>query len=179
MDPLGHTPSKTRAKLIIGLIWVVAFLIAYPNFQFHKFDYVYDDEGRGLKPFCSPEELSHSIVLYWHENATFNESFYGDSEAPTDKVIYLTDYQIYVAFLMAVQYVIPLVIVAYSHVRMGIKLWTNKTPGNADCRRDETILVNKKRFVKMMAIVVGTFGICWFPWHFFHCLGIAAPSVMR
>lgn len=177
MDPLGHIPSKAKAKMTIVVIWIVAGILAIPNAIFHKFDYVYDESVQGVKPFCTPEELHHSVVNLHDTNQSYNDSTF--SASLEGDPIYLTPYQIYIAFLAAVQYVLPLAVVAYSHVRMGIRLWTTKTPGNADGKRDETILGNKKRFVKMMAIVIGTFGICWFPWHFFHCLGLVVPSVMR
>ena len=48
-----------------------------------------------------------------------------------------------------------------------------------DNRRDEGILENKKKFIKMMAVIVGAFGICWLPWHFFHVVGMIYPTVMR
>lgn len=176
MDPLGHTPSKTKAKWTIGFIWLVAALVASPNAAFHKFDYVYDEGGQGVKPFCTPEELSHSVVNYHWGNQSFNETRYGEE---SDVPVYLTYYQIYVVFLTSVQYVVPLVIVAYCHVRMGVRLWNSETPGNADGKRDEAILGTKKRFVKMMGIVIGTFGICWLPWHLFHCIALMAPSFMR
>ena len=43
----------------------------------------------------------------------------------------------------------------------------------------EGILENKKKFIKMMAVIVGAFGICWLPWHFFHVVGMIYPTVMR
>ena len=41
------------------------------------------------------------------------------------------------------------------------------------------IMENKKKFIKMMAVIVGAFGICWLPWHFFHVVGMIYPTVMR
>ena len=43
------------------------------------------------------------------------------------------------------QYLLPLLIISFAYVRMGIKLWLTKTPGAAQQKRDEMILVNKKK----------------------------------
>ena len=47
--------------------------------------------------------------------------------------------------LAAVQYLIPLTAISFAYVRMGTKLWLNKTPGTAQLKRDQMILVNKKK----------------------------------
>ena len=50
---------------------------------------------------------------------------------------YLTQYEIYISINLVIQYGVPFLLLTYSYVRMGIRLWTNQTPGNADDRRDE------------------------------------------
>ena len=67
--------------------------------------------------------------------------------------------------LMVIEYAIPLTIISFVYIRMGIKLWLTNTPGNAHDQRDERILINKKKFIKMLSLVVLLFGICWLPWH--------------
>ena len=96
-----------------------------------------------------------------------------------EEPVFLTNFKVYIIISFVIQYCVPTLLLTYSYVRMGIRLWTNQTPGNADNRRDEGILENKKKFIKMMAVIVGAFGICWLPWHFFHVVGMIYPTVMR
>ena len=63
MTPLAHKTSKTIAKLEIAIIWLSAIILALPNGIFHNFEYVHDDYGDGnapVKPFCTPEEMTHT-----------------------------------------------------------------------------------------------------------------------
>lgn len=43
------------------------------------------------------------------------------------------------------------------------KLWGNQAPGETDQRRDDRILRNKKKAIKVLMFVVGLFAICWLP----------------
>ena len=190
MTPLAHKTSKTMAKVKIGLIWLSATILALPNGIFHNFDYVDDYEG-GLKPFCTPEEVPKfqaPLVDYSdyddHENQIiYNQTIFGQNETNSnydyEEPVFLTNFKVYIIISFVIQYCVPTLLLTYSYVRMGIRLWTNQTPGNADNRRDEGILENKKKFIKMMAVIVGAFGICWLPWHFFHVVGMIYPTVMR
>ena len=81
--------------------------------------------------------------------------------------------------LLVIQYAIPLTIISYAYTRMGIKLWLTSTPGNADNQRDERILINKKKFIKMLLLVVLLFGICWLPLHLYHSVAVIWPSINR
>ena len=47
--------------------------------------------------------------------------------------------------LSLVQYVLPLTAISFAYAKMGTKLWLNKTPGAANVKRDQMIVVNKKK----------------------------------
>ena len=82
MTPLAHKTSKTMAKLEIAIIWLSAIILALPNGIFHNFDYVYDDYGDGnLKPFCTPEEISHTVEHYNPDLSKYNETIYGKNHS--------------------------------------------------------------------------------------------------
>ena len=148
MTPLAHKTSKTMAKVKIGLIWLSATILALPNGIFHNFDYVDDYEG-GLKPFCTTEEVPKyqaPLVDYDyddHENHTiYNQTIFGQNETTnsnydSEEPVFLTNFKVYIIINFVIQYGVPTLLLTYSYVRMGIRLWTNQTPGNADDRRDE------------------------------------------
>ena len=144
MTPLAHKTSKTMAKVKIGLIWLSATILALPNGIFHNFDYVYDEfsEG-GLKPFCTTEEVPKyqaPLVDYdydAHENQTiYNHTIFGQNETNSnydyEEPVFLTNFKVYIIINFVIQYGVPTLLLTYSYVRMGIRLWTNQTPGNAD-----------------------------------------------
>ena len=49
-------------------------------------------------------------------------------------------FKIYQIVLVILQYAIPLMIISFAYIRMGIKLWLTHTPGNAHDQRLETKL---------------------------------------
>jgi hypothetical protein len=202
MKPLSEKTSKTVAKLSILIIWIMGVLLALPMAVFHKFSYVYDEMGNGLKPFCSPENLEPATVTtqqsYNNKNSSSsnNTNFitnmsdmeynYTDDDYSSEAEDFLGQrshqlglFQIYIIILIIMEYAIPLTIISFAYCRMSIKLWLTKTPGNAHDKRDETILINKKKFIKMLSTVVILFGLCWLPWHLYHTLALIWPQINR
>ena len=114
----------------------------------------------GIKPFCSPERVPLRS-FYSHDQ------YYDITD--------LTVFDTYMIALMICQYVCPLAILSYVYTRMCIKLWRNQTPGNAQAERDESIILQKRRCIKSMILVVVVFGICWLPYHGFYCASIIIP----
>ena len=57
-------------------------------------------------------------------------------------------FQSYQVVLSVIQYFIPLFIISFAYTRMGVKLWLSQTPGAAQEKRDQMILVNKKKVRK-------------------------------
>ncbi|KAL1131496.1 hypothetical protein AAG570_011113 [Ranatra chinensis] len=75
-----------------------------------------DENGRVyMKPFCKMTRLSKETM------------------------------QAYRLVLVSLQYVIPLCVVSCAYVRMALKLWGSKAPGNAQDSRDANLMRNKKK----------------------------------
>lgn len=64
---------------------------------------------------------------------------------PVSPPSHLTYFHTYNVFLTLVQYVLPLTAISFAYAKMGTKLWLNKTPGAAHVKRDQMIVVNKKK----------------------------------
>ena len=56
-------------------------------------------------------------------------------------------------------------------------LWGNRVPGEQDQRRDDRILRNKKKAVKVLMFVVAVFTVCWLPFQTYQVLSVIAPDV--
>ena len=81
MTPLAHKSTKTVAKIKIGIIWFSAIILALPNGIFHNFDIVEDIYSQnGVKPFCTPEEVTHALDEYDYENEEdYNTTIFGQN----------------------------------------------------------------------------------------------------
>ena len=58
-------------------------------------------------------------------------------------------------------------------------LWGNRAPGETDQRRDDRILRNKKKAIKVLMFVVCLFAVCWLPLQTYQVLAVIAPVVNR
>ncbi|XP_015666591.1 substance-P receptor [Protobothrops mucrosquamatus] len=66
-------------------------------------------------------------------------------------------------------YILPLIMIGYAYIMVGITLWASAIPGDSSDRYHEQVSA-KRKVVKMMIIVVCTFAICWLPYHVYFLL---------
>lgn len=156
MNPLAERSTKTTCKLIILGLWIFSAILALPMIFIFEFTYVFDESNGGVKPFCMlaslleedphngleqpsssswPSSLNNTTLSTWLEQRE-------DSTGWLEKIMTLETYNL---ALTIVQYVLPLFIISFAYIRMGMKLWLSKTPGVAQVKRDEMIVVNKKK----------------------------------
>uniref|UniRef100_A0A3B4EFP6 Substance-P receptor n=1 Tax=Pygocentrus nattereri TaxID=42514 RepID=A0A3B4EFP6_PYGNA len=136
IHPLKQRLSSTQTKVIIGVIWVLAFLLAFPQ-------YYYSDT----------DELPGRIVCYidWPEYDVMN---------------FKTIYYVCVVILI---YFLPLLVMGWAYLVVGLNLWAGEIPGDSSGRYQEQ-LTAKRKVVKMMIVVVCTFAFCWLPYHVYFLL---------
>ncbi|XP_055939902.1 RYamide receptor-like [Argiope bruennichi] len=84
--------------------------------------------------------------------------------------------KVYTLMVFNVTFVIPILILSYAYGSIGIKMWGHTMPGNADPSRDRQQLAAKMKVVKMMAIVVVLFVVCWLPIQIFGLLVYFTPE---
>ncbi|XP_050057165.1 tachykinin-like peptides receptor 86C isoform X5 [Aphis gossypii] len=70
----------------------------------------------------------------------------------------------YNILFLCVTYIIPLTVMAVCYTIMGRELWGSKTIGQMTQRHVESIK-SKRKVVRMFAVVVTIFLICWLPYH--------------
>ena len=108
-----------------------------------------------------------------------------------DFLIFFVRYNL-IFFLIT--YMTPMVYMAFCYVKMGkhIKIvniwnhllsWSGKnlwrdTPGEVTestikCRK------NKRKIVKMFAVIISVFGVCWLPYHVYFLYAYHEPEIMR
>ena len=179
MQPLSEKTSKFWAKMAIVIIWILSMVLAIPNLYFFQLVHQQDKSGEGLMLYCTAENVDNiyiPIPVAENENHTNYTSQIDNSYTNTASISW---FKIYNIVLMILQYAIPLMIISFAYTRMGIKLWLTHTPGNAHDQRDERILINKKKFIKMLSLVVALFCICWLPYHTFYMLPIIWPHLFQ
>ncbi|CAK9816225.1 RYamide receptor [Anthophora quadrimaculata] len=150
LKPLSAKPSKLTAKVIIAGIWILAVGLATPMAIALRVIMVPEsrsDSPDHYKPFCIHVNLSDTSML------------------------------IYTGLLVFLQYLTPLSIISCVYVRMALKLWGNKAPGNAEDSRDVNLMKNKMRVIKMFIIVVALFAICWLPLQTYNVFQYFNPEI--
>lgn len=116
MWPLRPRMTKSHAKIIIVLVWLIALLTALPILIVSSM----------LQP---PEEWYSKCDRYvCQENWTKREhGFY------------------YSLVLMTLQYAVPFIVLVYTYTRIAVVVWGKKTPGEAENTRDQRLAKSKRK----------------------------------
>ncbi|ODM87893.1 Neuropeptide Y receptor, partial [Orchesella cincta] len=133
MHPLKPRASKRNATYAILTIWFLGVFLALPTEIDYKVIYIPGKAGHNSKPFCTNLGLSPTFRMYYNLS------------------------------LVVIQYFLPLIIISGAYAQMGRKLWGTTAPGNKEKARDTLVLKNKRKVIKMLALVVILFGVCWLP----------------
>ncbi|KAF7653858.1 hypothetical protein LDENG_00077580 [Lucifuga dentata] len=143
--PLQQRLSSTETGLVMGVIWLLALLLAFP--QYH---------------YSSTASLPGRTVCYidWPEYTTIDFR------------------KIYYVCVMLLIYFLPLCIMGYAYMTVGLTLWASEIPGDSSERYREQ-LTAKRKVVKMMMVVVCTFAICWLPYHVYFLLHQFFPELLE
>ncbi|XP_077864011.1 tachykinin-like peptides receptor 99D [Saccoglossus kowalevskii] len=105
--------------------------------------------------------LGKTKKFYWD-----GQFLYSCSERwPTE-----TSSAIYEVFVMCVTYFLPLLVLCYTYITVGFKLWGRKLPGNADEARDISNQRSKRKVIKMLVVLLLMFALCWMPLHVFNII---------
>ncbi|XP_064459129.1 RYamide receptor-like [Ornithodoros turicata] len=149
MSPLkARTCTKLNAKMLILLIWIVSCVAASPNAAALRVTMIRDgDTGNVDRPFC------HNAL--WDPFA----------------------WKVYNHGLVCVQYFLPLIAVCYTYGKILRRLRRSRAPGNTEIVRDANILRNKRKVIKMMAVLVTTFAMCWLPYQSYNLLSDLYPEI--
>ncbi|XP_067000819.2 RYamide receptor-like [Anabrus simplex] len=147
LNPLSARPSKLRAKLVVAAIWMVSAGLAAPMAAALGVTLTEVDSTGKPKPFCHNVRLSERAILTYR------------------------------LVLVVLQYVTPLCIISVVYVRMALRLWGSRAPGNAEDSRDAALMRNKKKVIKMLVIVVALFALCWLPLQTYNVLQDIYPQI--
>lgn len=142
-------PLKLRfglrvCKNVIVFSWLFSLFISLPIIMSTKLTNVVVENATGF---------NESIIIHPHCSEQWPESLAGLSH-------------IYNVFLLLIQYFIPLIILSFCYIKIGLVLRKSKAPGESIQNRDAKMSRSKKRMLKMCFMMVLTFMIFWAPLHF-------------
>ncbi|XP_078106503.1 tachykinin receptor 1a [Sander vitreus] len=143
IHPLQQRMSSTETKVVVGVIWVLALLLAFPQYYYSN---TYQDAGRVV---CYIDWPQYTVCDF--------------------KKMY------YVCVVILI-YLLPLLVMGWAYLVVGLTLWASEIPGDSSDRYKEQ-LTAKRKVVKMMIVVVCTFAICWLPYHVFFLLEQFFPDM--
>ncbi|CAB1338582.1 unnamed protein product [Coregonus sp. 'balchen'] len=141
--PLKLRLSSTSTKIVIGLIWAVAFSLAFPQCYY------------SVTQYYPPRTI---CMVNWPDDyVSIRKGCF--KPKPT--------YQIAMIILI---YLLPLLVMLVTYSLIGQTLWGSEIPGEASDHYQNQIQA-KRKVVKMMIVVVMTFALCWLPYHIYFILG--------
>ncbi|KAM4575924.1 tachykinin receptor 1a [Odontesthes bonariensis] len=145
IHPLQQRMSSTETKVVVGVIWVLALLLAFPQYY-----------------YSTTEQIPGRVVCYinWPEYTVCD---------------FKKMYHVCVAILI---YFLPLLVMGWAYLVVGLTLWASEIPGDSSDRYKEQLMA-KRKVVKMMIVVVCTFAICWLPYHVYFLLHQFFPHIFE
>ncbi|XP_041065414.1 substance-K receptor [Carcharodon carcharias] len=136
IHPLKPRLSSSSTKIVIGVIWLLALALAFPQCFYAR---IVQSESRVICNVDWPGDVGGQHQL---------------------------TYQLVVIVLT---YLMPLMVMGVTYMKVGITLWASEIPGDSTQRYREHLNA-KRKIVKMMIMVVLTFAICWLPYHLYFIL---------
>ncbi|XP_055330054.1 QRFP-like peptide receptor [Paramacrobiotus metropolitanus] len=161
--PFKARITKSAAGYAIAVIWIIAIVCAAPMAVTLR---VVDlgDVVNGPRPFCFPSGLA----------IPFNDSLAAQEDAWMRSQ---NRFNGYVAFLVALQFIIPLTIIGFAYITIAMHLWGSSAgPGEQNQQHLYRIKLRKK-VIKMLILVVALFAICWLPLQTYNLLTVALPAI--
>ncbi|KAM6903082.1 tachykinin receptor 1b [Xenentodon cancila] len=145
IHPLQQRLSSTETRVVIGVIWTLALLLAFPQYHYSTTALL---PGRTV------------CFIDWPEYAVVDFR----------KVYYMC--------VMLLIYLLPLCIMGWAYMAVGVSLWASEIPGDSSEHYKEQ-LIAKRKVVKMMIVVVCTFAVCWLPYHVYFLLHQFFPELFE
>ncbi|XP_076058574.1 tachykinin-like peptides receptor 86C [Oratosquilla oratoria] len=135
MRPLRPRMSKCCFLLLIGAIWTISICLSAPILPYST-TVTFDLTGRSI------------CVIQWPD---------GPLDASRMDFIFNV-------LIFAITYVIPMVAMVVCYAIIGCKLWDRGSKPNMTVRQVDSIR-SKEKVVKMLALLVILFALCWLPYH--------------
>ncbi|XP_049620507.1 substance-K receptor [Suncus etruscus] len=149
VHPFQPRLSALATRAVIAGIWLVALALAFPQCLYST---ITQDQGATKCLVAWPEDGGGKTPLLYH------------------------------LVVIAAIYVLPLLAMLAAYSVIGFTLWKRpvavagrQVHGAASWRR----LRAKKKFVKAMVLAVGTFAVCWLPYHLYFLLGHFQDGIYR
>lgn len=76
--------------------------------------------------------------------------------------------EIHFSCLFVFLYAFPLSLLTLLYIFIGRKLWFRTLPGNIHSIHRQAVEMSKRRIIRMLIVVIATFGSCWLPVHVFY-----------
>ena len=163
MSPFNANSSMKRTRAYLIFIWILSAVLAGPFLYLYKFRYLPDRE-LGLKPYCTTHNPTFKVFKIFQDSSLYKNILNLGSK-------YFASMREFYGFItMLYQFLLPLIYLSYAYIKMMRRLRrSDEINEHVD---DETSISNKRRSIKMMIVVVFSFGFCWFPWHLFSTIQI-------
>ena len=119
--------------------------------------------------FSTPELIYNSLVEYKLVNTTRCNTVYPEPKHLYKRIITLLTF--------STQYLIPLMITTVAYIKIINKICRKYRRRDHDIQK--RIKKTDKKIIKMLAIVVLVFSICWLPLNIFHLYAVFSPLLIR
>ncbi|XP_077984682.1 prokineticin receptor 1-like [Glandiceps talaboti] len=136
MVKLAPRTRAITAATAIVLIWIISSVVVTPTALFTE-----------VRPFYENGKTFHFCGEFWPHRE-------------------ITALKVYDMFILVVEFIIPLAIMAFCYAGISLKLWKHKVPGAPrQSQYKKKHGDSKKKSIRILVTIVILFAVCWVPFY--------------
>eukprot|EP00058_Branchiostoma_floridae_P027462 XP_002612953.1 hypothetical protein BRAFLDRAFT_74734 [Branchiostoma floridae] len=88
-------------------------------------------------------------------------------------------YKAYYLTLFILQFALPVLIMGFCYIRIGLRIWYRTVPGHQTDEQQMRIQQSKRRVVRLLMVIVVIFTLSWFPYYIYAIIRDWFPEILH
>ncbi|XP_019617455.1 PREDICTED: prokineticin receptor 2-like [Branchiostoma belcheri] len=95
------------------------------------------------------------------------------------KIHHEKSYKAYYLFMLIFEFIIPVLIMCFCYIRIGMRIWFRTIPGHHTQSQQASVQNSKEKVIRLLIVIVGLFILCWLPYYVYAVIRDFFPYVLQ